>query len=172
MTGPDRRLENITETTVTLVKHGSSSQIAVFTVGALLIFGNISSVCAQQATGVPFSRVPAKTGLAAEAPTDKGYHGSVGTYTPLSVLWRIRTGGGDRTITVDSNERDLYPLDGVIFYVPMKPHPALGTVPLYRLYNGGDHMVSLDPHDGASQGYHVEGILGYPFVSQQPAHRS
>lgn len=168
MTGPDRRLENITETTVTLVKHGSSSQIAVFTVGALLIFGNISSVCAQQATGVPFSRVPAKTGLAAEAPTDKGYHGSVGAYTPLSVLWRIRTGGGDRTITVDSNERDLYPLDGAIFYVPMKTHPALGTVPLYRLYNGGDHMVSLNPHDGAAQGYHVEGILGYPFVSQQP----
>ena len=167
-TGPDRTFENITETTVILIKRGSSSQIAVFTIGALLIFGNISGVCAQQTSGAPFSRVPAKTGLAAEAPTDKSYHGSVGPYLPLNVLWRIRTGGGDRTVTVDSNERDLYPLDGAIFYVPMKPHPVLGAVPLYRLYNGGDHMVSLDPHDGAAQGYHVEGILGYPFVSPQP----
>src|SRR5579871_5357958 len=98
----------------------------------------------------------------------KAYHGSVGPYVPLNVLWRIRTGGGDRTITVSSQERDLYPLDGAIFYVPMQPHPSLGTVPLYRLYDGNDHMISLDPHEGAAEGYHVEGILGYPFVAQQP----
>jgi hypothetical protein len=99
---------------------------------------------------------------------DKSYHGSVGLYVPLNVLWRIQTGGGDRTITADPTERDAYPLDGALFYVPMKDHPAIGTVPLYRLFNGGDHMVSLDPKEGAAQGYHVEEILGYPFVAQQP----
>lgn len=98
---------------------------------------------------------------------DKSYHGSVGSYLPLNVLWRIRTGGGDRTITVDPTERDSYPLDGANFYLPMKEHLDLGTVPLYRLFNGYDHMVSLDPNEGAAQGYKVEGVLGYPFVSQK-----
>jgi hypothetical protein len=98
---------------------------------------------------------------------DKNYHGSVGPYVPLNVLWRIRTGGGDRTITADATERDSYPLDGAIFYVPMNEHLDLGSVPLYRLFNGYDHMVSLDPDEGAAQGYHVEGILGYPFDLQQ-----
>lgn len=93
---------------------------------------------------------------------------AAGSYLPLNVLWRIQTGGGDRTITADTTERDSYSLDGAIFYVPMKEHRALGTVPLYRLFNGNDHMVSLDPHEGAAQGYQVEEILGYPFVSQQP----
>ena len=106
--------------------------------------------------------------LAAQASTDKSYHGSVGPYVPLNILWRICTGGGDRTITADPTERDSYPLDGAIFYVPKRDHPVLGTVPLYRLFNGGDHMVSLDPHEGEAEGYHVEEILGYPFVSQQP----
>lgn len=99
---------------------------------------------------------------------EKSYHGSVGPYLPLNVLWRIRTGDGDRTITADPTERDAYPLDGAIFYIPMKDHPALGTVPLYRMFNGCDHMVSLNPKEGAAQGYHVEEILGYPFVSQEP----
>ena len=40
----------------------------------------------------------------------------------MNVLWRIRTGGGDRTITADATERDSYPLDGAIFYVPKKEH--------------------------------------------------
>lgn len=102
------------------------------------------------------------------AAADKSYHDSVGPYLPLNVLWRIETGGGDRTITADPTERDTYPLEGAIFYVPMKEHRALGTVPLYRLFNGNDHMVSLNPHDGAAEGYHVEEILGYPFVAQQP----
>ena len=105
---------------------------------------------------------------AAAAAIDKSYHGSVGPYLPLNVLWRIRTGGADRTITVDPGERDRYPLDGALFYVPMNDHPALGTVPLYRLYNGADHMVSLNPHEGEAEGYHVEGILGYPFALPQP----
>ena len=79
----------------------------------------------------------------------------------------IRTGGGDRTITADPIERDAYPLDGAIFYVSSADHEA-STVPLYRLFNGSDHMVSLDPNEGAGQGYRVEGILGYPFLLQQP----
>jgi hypothetical protein len=102
------------------------------------------------------------------ASSDKSYHDSVGPYIPLNVLWRIRTGGGDRTITISSAERDEYPLDGAIFYIPEQDHPGLGTVPLYRLYNGEDHMVSLNPHEGEAQGYHVEEILGYPFVARQP----
>ena len=102
------------------------------------------------------------------AAADKSYHDSVGPYLPLNVLWRIQTGGGDRTITADPTERDTYPLEGAIFYVPMKEHRALGAVPLYRLFNGNDHMVSLNLHDGAAEGYHVEEILGYPLVAQQP----
>jgi hypothetical protein len=114
------------------------------------------------------SLAEATTHVVSPVAVDKSYHGSVGSPLPLNVLWRIRTGGGDRTITADPTERDDYPLDGAIFYVPEKEHRPLGTVPLYRLFNGNDHMVSLDPHEGADQGYHVEGILGYPFVSQQP----
>ena len=102
------------------------------------------------------------------ATIDKAYHGSVGPYMALNVLWRIRTGGGDRTISISSAERDMYPLDGAIFYIPAQDHPTLGTVPLYRLFNGDDHMVSLNPHEGESRGYHVEEILGYPFVARQP----
>jgi hypothetical protein len=102
------------------------------------------------------------------AANPKAYHGSVGPYLPLNVLWRIDTGGGDKTITNNPVERDSFPLDGAIFYVPMEAHPSIGTVPLYRLFNGRDHTVSLDPHEGEAQGYHVEGVLGYPFVAQQP----
>src|SRR5579863_10204210 len=144
----------------------------VLLTSAVLVLCSIAgsqSVFGQQASHDSSVRRPANA-VAGSASTasDKSYHGSVGPYLPLNVLWRIRTGGGDRTITVDPTERDAYPLDGAIFYVPLKDHPALGTVPLYRLFNGGDHMVSLDPNEGAAQGYHVEGILGYPFVSQQP----
>jgi hypothetical protein len=102
------------------------------------------------------------------ASSDKAYHDSVGAHVPLNVLWRIRTGAGDRTITISSAERNEYPLDGAIFYIPGQGHPGVGTVPLYRLYNGQDHMVSLDPHEGEADGYHVEEILGYPFVAPQP----
>jgi hypothetical protein len=102
------------------------------------------------------------------ATIDKAYHGSVGPYMALHVLWRIRTGVGDRTISISSAEHDRYPLDGAIFYIPAQDHPAVGTVPLYRLFNGDDHMVSLNPHEGESRGYHVEEILGYPFVARQP----
>jgi len=100
---------------------------------------------------------------------EKSYHGSVGPYMPLNVLWRIETGGGgDRTITAQAAERDSYPLDGALFYVPTTDHPAVGTVPLYRLFNGSDHMVSINPKEGADKGYQVEEILGYPFVAPEP----
>jgi hypothetical protein len=38
-----------------------------------------------------------------------------------------------------------------------------GEIPLYRLFNpaNGDHMDSTDASEGAADGYHAEGILGY-----------
>lgn len=138
---------------------------------AILPFFGVSQRLEAQEPGHLLGLQPSDRAKNNDTPTatnPKGYDGSVGPYVPLNVLWRIRTGGGDRTITISSQERNLYPLDGAIFYVPMQPHLSVGTVPLYRLYNGSDHMVSLDPNEGAAEGYHVEGILGYPFVAQQP----
>jgi len=151
----------------------SHIRILVFIVASLVVACSIArgqAVQAQQGShGLGLQPHTQTSNSAAQASANpKAYHGSVGPYMPLNVLWRIRTGGGDRTITADPTERDAYPLDGAIFYVPIKDHPALGTVPLYRLFNGSDHMVSLDPNEGATQGYHVEEILGYPFVSQEP----
>ncbi len=36
-----------------------------------------------------------------------------------------------------------------------------GTRPVYQLSNGTDHMLSLDPQEGAEQGYQSLGVLGY-----------
>jgi hypothetical protein len=170
-------------------KRGSRTRVLVVTIAGILAAALACSqiVTAQQSSGPansapsgPHPLGPTAAGLRVRqvnkalsetgqiAASDKSYHGSVGPYVPLNVLWRIQTGGGDRTISVGAQERDSYPLDGAIFYVPANNHPALGTVPLYRLYNGADHMVSLDPNEGADQGYRVEGILGYPFVARQP----
>jgi hypothetical protein len=120
-------------------------------VGSLLCGG---MVCAQQSANSP----------SAATVNDKSYHGSLGAYLPMNVLWRVETGGGDRTITADPTERGAYPFDGALFYVSASNQT--GTVPLYRLFNGSDHMVSLDPNE--ARGYVVEQILGYPFVSRQP----
>lgn len=128
--------------------------------------------CAQQSaapssTTSSGSRSDEGTKDTSASPHDKGYHGSVGPHTVMNILWRIKTEGDDRTITVDPTERDAYPLDGAIFYVPERSQSG-STIPLYRLFNGHDHMVSVDPGEPGARGYKVEGILGYPFVSQQP----
>lgn len=171
-------------------KFGCSIRVPVLAVVSCFMFGGLGEgpIMSAQQGPPPVEPLPSDRSSDGPKPSDlrlrqlgqmssngsraaanpKRYLGSVGSYLPLNVLWRIRTGGGDRTITTDATERDSYPLDGAIFYVPMKDHPAIGTVPLYRLFSGDDHMVSLDPHEGEAQGYHVEEILGYPFVARQP----
>ena len=81
------------------------------------------------------------------------------TAVNLNVLWRVVVNGTDRMTTVDPSERDLFPLEGQLFYVPQSPMP--GETPLYRLLNftGTDHADSTT----AVKGYAVEGPLGFPW---------
>ena len=81
------------------------------------------------------------------------------TAVNLNVLWRVVVNGTDRMTTVDPSERDLFPLEGQLFYVPQSPMP--GETPLYRLLNftGTDHTDSTK----ALKGYVVEGPSGFPW---------
>lgn len=86
----------------------------------------------------------------------------LGPAVPLNTLWRINI-GGDRTSTPAPQERDSYPLEGATYYVPKGNGP--GTAPLYRLYNGRDHMESAFPGE---PGYQTESILGFPWPAAMP----
>lgn len=87
----------------------------------------------------------------------------VGRAVPLNILWRVGV-GADRMTTTSPVERDMFPLEGAVFYVPRDS--ASGTLPLYRLYSGADHMDSLIVGDG---GFATEGILGHPWASPSAA---
>jgi hypothetical protein len=58
-------------------------------------------------------------------------------------------------------------------------YQAKGTVPLYRLYNGTEHMFTINPSERdniiSTLGYHSEGISGYVYSTQvagsQPIYR-
>lgn len=90
--------------------------------------------------------------------------------TPSSILassrWNVLLeaypGGFDYTTTGQYAEYQSFPGLGQNFYVPRSPNGLPTTVPLYRLYNGSDHMVSLNAGEA---GYATEGVLGYPLVS-------
>jgi len=79
---------------------------------------------------------------------------------PLNFLWRVLVDGWDRMITIGPGERDAYPLEGTVFYVPR--NDIDDTAPLYRLYDSvsNDHMVSTIPGE---LGYATESIVGYPW---------
>lgn len=90
---------------------------------------------------------------------------AVGTAVPVNIIWRVSVGPiPDRMSTPFPSERDAFPLEGAIFYLPRSNQP--GTVPLYRLFNGSDHMESLVPGEG---GYGTEGVIAYPWSSPASA---
>ena len=80
--------------------------------------------------------------------------------TPVSqnVLWRVNV-GTDRMTTNGAFERDAFPNDGQMFYVPSGCLDANGSV-LFRYYNGVDHR---DARDTVIPGYSQEGVLGCPW---------
>ncbi|MBB5867998.1 hypothetical protein F4553_001377 [Allocatelliglobosispora scoriae] len=80
------------------------------------------------------------------------------------ILWRVRVGSRpDLMTTKDNAERDGFPNDGQIYYLPATQ--VANTRPLYRLYNPNayghmDHMESLTPGEG---GYQTEAPVGYAY---------
>ena len=84
---------------------------------------------------------------------------AVPTPTVLRTLYRVLVNGSDRMTSVGSDERNIFPLEGQIYYVP--DQPATGRTPLNRYLNtsGTDHA------DGISVpvGYNMEENLGYPW---------
>jgi hypothetical protein len=85
------------------------------------------------------------------------------TAVPLNILWRVITGSSDRMTSVDPAERDGFPLEGQIFYVPKNSNTP-GTTTVYRLFkwNIPDHMDSFTTNEG---GYSLDGPIGYPWTS-------
>jgi hypothetical protein len=77
----------------------------------------------------------------------------------LRTLYRVTFSGTDRMTSVGSDERNIFPLEGQIYYVP--DQSATGRTSLNRYLNtsGTDHA------DGISvpAGYNLEENLGYPW---------
>jgi hypothetical protein len=91
-------------------------------------------------------------------------HGAASAQTPdnLNILWRVKVGAQDYMSTFSKADRDLFPSDGQVFYLYSNQVP--GTIPVYRLSNGWDHMDSTMPVAGFTN----EGPLGYAFTTPQP----
>jgi len=82
------------------------------------------------------------------------------TAIPLNILWRVKVGSIERMLTRSTSERDEFPLEGAIFYVPK--YQNSGTVPLYRLDNGRSDRTD-SRHAG--RGYRTKTLIGYPWSS-------
>ena len=80
------------------------------------------------------------------------------TPVPQNVLWRVNV-GTDRMTTNSAGERDAFPDDGQMFYVPSGCLDAKGAG-LFRYYSGFDHRDALD---AVIAGYTQEGMLGCPW---------
>ncbi len=80
--------------------------------------------------------------------------------TTLRVLYRVRYTDTDRMTSVEAAERNAYPFDGEIYYVPDQPDGE--RVSLNRYVNA----ALTDHADGASPppGYTRERTLGYPWA--------
>lgn len=80
--------------------------------------------------------------------------------TPVvqNTLWRVVVGESDRMTTFNPEERNAFPLEGQIFYVPSWCTSTDSKV-LNRYYNGPDHMDSVTPVNG----YTLEGPLTCTF---------
>jgi len=87
------------------------------------------------------------------------------TPVPQNVLWRVNV-GTDRMTTNGAGERDFFPNDGQMFYVPSGCVDANGAA-LFRYYNRFDHRDALDT---VIPGYTQEGMLGCPWSVGKPFH--
>lgn len=78
--------------------------------------------------------------------------------TRLSIMWQVRVGGWDYMTSTLSAERNLFPCFGEIAYI----RADTSIAPLYRLYNGVEHLDSMIPLPG----YRVDGPLGSPWTTR------
>ena len=92
-----------------------------------------------------------------------GISGWSQTPVPQNVLWRVNV-GTDRMTTNGAGERDAFPNDGQMFYVPSGCSDASGAV-LFRYYNSLDHRDALDT---GIPGYSQEAMLGCPWSVGKP----
>ena len=89
---------------------------------------------------------------------------TAGTSVPLNTVWRVLVNPTERMSTIDRNERNNFsPDEGSIFYITQSN--ISGTAPLYREFNGFDHMES-NIWDEAN--YWTESTLGYPWTTPAP----
>lgn len=45
-----------------------------------------------------------------------------------------------------------------------RPGPGDGLIPVFRSFNGDNHLMSLDPNEGPRQGYRYEGVAFHTFA--------
>jgi hypothetical protein len=90
------------------------------------------------------------------------------TPTTLRVLYRVLYSGTDRMTSIDFGERNAFPVEGQIYYVP--DQAGTGRTTLNRYFNAG----ITDHADGTSSpaGYTLEETLGYPWVRPWLARRN
>lgn len=75
-----------------------------------------------------------------------------------NVLWRVNV-SGDRMSTKSSAEAHRFDTEATTFYIPAEP--GTDRMPLYRMFNGRDHMDSINVNE--SPHYQCELTLGYPW---------
>jgi hypothetical protein len=82
------------------------------------------------------------------------------TPTTLRVLYRLSFNNTDRMTSIGFDERNRFPLEGQIYYVP--DQSGTGRTPLNRYLNSSatDHADGTD----APSGYTLEEVLGYPWA--------
>jgi len=81
----------------------------------------------------------------------------------LNFVWRLDASGSDHMSSSSSSEYFAYSTDGQYYYVPQAHEP--GYLPLYRLFNGGDHMTSTL---AGESGYAMDTTLGYLYPDALP----
>jgi len=84
-------------------------------------------------------------------------------YEVLNFLWRQNVSGTDHRSATAQGEYSSYSNDGQYYYIPSVQGP--GYIPLYRLFNGSDHMTSTQTNEG---GYSLDATLGYLYTEQLP----
>jgi hypothetical protein len=82
------------------------------------------------------------------------------TPTTLRVLYRLSFNNTDRMTSFGFDERNRFPLEGQIYYVPDQSGTGRTTLNRYLNSSSTDHADGTD----APPGYTLEGALGYPWA--------